>query len=62
MPESLFNKVVIKKETSVQLFSCEFFQISKDMFLTEQLQTTAFMQYQVELIRYKLEIKTGWRI
>ena len=62
MPESLFNKVVIKKETSAQLFSCEFFQISKDMFLTEQLQKTAFMQYQVELIRYKLEIKTGWRI
>ena len=31
----------IKKETSVQMFSCEFCEISKNNFLTEHLWTTA---------------------
>ena len=40
MPESLFNKVA-KKETLTQLFSCEFCEIFKNTFFTEQLLTTA---------------------
>ena len=43
-----FNKVaglrsatLLKKEILTQVFSCEFFKISKDTFFTEQLRTTA---------------------
>ena len=44
----LFNKVVgrarnfIKRKTLAQVFSCEFCQIFKNTFFTEQLWTTAF--------------------
>ena len=31
----------IKKETLAQVFSCEFFEISKNNFFTEHLQATA---------------------
>ena len=49
MCQSLFfNKVaglrsatLLKKEILTQVFSCEFFKISKDTFFTEQLRTTA---------------------
>ena len=38
-----FNKVAnfIKKETLAQVFSCEFGEIFKNTFFTEQLKTTA---------------------
>ena len=39
-----FNKVAAlrpKKETLAQVFSCEFFEISKNTFFTEHLRTTA---------------------
>ena len=46
VPESFFNKVAglrqfIKKETLVQVFSCEFCKISKNTFFTEHLRATA---------------------
>ena len=31
----------IKKETLAQVFSCEFFEISKNLFFTEHLRATA---------------------
>ena len=34
----------IKKETRAQVFSCEFFKISKNTFFTEHLWTTAFQK------------------
>ena len=47
MPESLFNKVadvrtaiLFKKETLAKVFSCEFCEIAKKIFSTEQLRTT----------------------
>ena len=41
VPESLFNKVA---GPLAQLFSCEFYEISKNIFFTEDLRTTAFDQ------------------
>ena len=35
----------IKKETLMQVFSCEFCEIPKNTFSTEQLRTTAFWSY-----------------
>ena len=35
----------IKKETLAQVFSCEFFEISKNIFFTEHLWTTASVTY-----------------
>ena len=35
----------IKKETFAQAFSCEFFEISKNIFFTEHLWTTASVTY-----------------
>ena len=32
---------LFKKETLAQVFSCEFYEISKNTFFTEHLQTTA---------------------
>ena len=47
-PKLCFNKVVglrsatlLKKETLAQVFSCEFYEISKNTFFTEHLWTTA---------------------
>ena len=40
MPESLFFCKFIKKETLAQMFSCEFYDISKNIFFTEHLRTT----------------------
>ena len=47
---SFFNKVaglssatLFKKETLVQVFSCEFCEISKNTFFTEHLWTTAYV-------------------
>ena len=52
MSESLFNKVgslrpatLLKKETLVQVLSCEFCQISKNTFFKEHLQATASVVY-----------------
>ena len=42
MGESVCN--FIKKETLAQVFSCEFFEISKNTFLIEHLRTTAFTE------------------
>ena len=43
MPESLFNKVAnfIKKEIPAQVFSCEFYEISKKNLFTEHLWANA---------------------
>ena len=42
MPEPIFfNKVDIKKETSTQMFSSEFCEISTNTFITEHLGLTA---------------------
>ena len=45
MPEPFFNKAqacnFIKKETLAQVFSCEFWNISKNTFFTEHIRTTA---------------------
>ena len=48
MPEPLFQKSCtpkacnfIKKETLAQVFFCEFCEISRNIFSTEHLQTTA---------------------
>ena len=45
-----YCKVFIKKETLAQIFSCEFCEISKDIFSTEHLQTTAseFLQKYID--------------
>ena len=40
MPESVF-----KKETLALVFSCQFFEISKNTFLTEHLRATASVSY-----------------
>ena len=37
MPESIFNKAFIKKETRAQVFSGEYCKISKKTFFTEHL-------------------------
>ena len=49
VPESLFYKVaglrpanLLKKETLVQVFSCEFCEIFQNTFFTGHLWTTAF--------------------
>ena len=45
VPEPFFNKAqacnFIKKETLAQVFSCEFWNISKNTFFTEHIRTTA---------------------
>ena len=41
MPESLQKETLIKKETLTQVFSCEFWKISKNIFFTEHLRSTA---------------------
>ena len=47
VPESLLNKVAcltpatLLKKTLAQVFSCEFCEISKNTFFTEQLRTSA---------------------
>ena len=42
MPESLLPEVCnfMKKETQAQVFSCEFWKISKNTFFTEHIQVT----------------------
>ena len=44
-----FNKVeafnFIKKDTLAQVFSCEFWEISKNTFITEHLRTTASLKW-----------------
>ena len=52
MPEPFFNKVAglrlqRKKRTLAQVFSCEFCEISKNTFFTEQLWTTASVAQKV---------------
>ena len=37
----------IKKESLAQVFSCEFYEISKDTFITKHLWTTAFTFFRV---------------
>ena len=39
------SKKSIKKETLAQVFSCEFCEVSKNTFFTEQLWTTASVSY-----------------
>ena len=39
--EHLYQSLFFKKETLAQAFSCEFCEISKNAFFTEQLLTTA---------------------
>ena len=41
-PEAVVQSF-IKKETLAQVFSCEFYEISRNTFFTEQLWTTASM-------------------
>ena len=45
----------IKKETLVQVFSCEFYKILKNTFFTEHLRTTAFVK---SLIKYYLNFES----
>ena len=54
MPQSLFNKVaglrpanLLKKETLVQVFSCEFCEIFKKNFFTEQMLAIAYRRFLV---------------
>ena len=49
-----FDRVcnMIKKETLAQVFSCEFCEISKNIFFTEHLLATAFFCHLITLIRF----------
>ena len=58
-----FNKVpivrhatLLTKEALAQLFSCEFFEISKKTFFTEHLRTTATTIWILPALRYLLKI------
>ena len=44
----------IKKEALVQLFSCEFCEISKNTFFTEYLWTTASKEFKTSIIESSL--------
>ena len=56
-----FNKVAvhfIKKEPLVQVFSCEFCEISKNTFFTEHLWTTASLAYMLHF-KVMLRVHSG---
>ena len=74
----LFNKVsgrasnFVKKETLAQVFSCEFYEISKNTFFTEHLRTTASVIFpfssgsflyslQVTLIKGGVKFWADWK-
>ena len=64
VPESLSCRNFIKKETLALVLSCKFCEISKNIFSTEQLQTTAYGQNKLgppETIQSKVELLgTRW--
>ena len=43
--QELFYCIFIKKETLAQVFYCEFCEISKNTFFTEQLRATASVRF-----------------
>ena len=47
-----FNKVAGLHETLAQVFSCEFYKISKNTFFTEHLRTTASLFWQYIMISF----------
>ena len=57
-----FDRVcnMIKKETLAQVFSCEFCEISKNIFFTEHLLATAFFCHLITLVRFFQGLKQAY--